>query len=103
MAAGLMLIWPMDLIIAADNARFSDPVVRMAIGGVVYHGHTWEFGARKAKELLFTAGSIDAEEAPRLGMGISEEHTSELQSLMRISYDIFCLKKKTKPSQTNLI
>src|SRR3546814_7616320 len=26
----------------------------------------------------------------------SEEHTSELQSLMRISYDVFCLKKKKK-------
>src|SRR3546814_8731042 len=26
----------------------------------------------------------------------SEEHTSELQSLMRISYDVFCLKKKTQ-------
>src|SRR3546814_10529802 len=31
--------------------------------------------------------------APR-GMGRSEEHTSELQSLMRISYAVFCLKKK---------
>src|SRR3546814_7798736 len=29
----------------------------------------------------------------------SEEHTSELQSLMRISYAVFCLKKKTKRSQ----
>lgn len=67
-AAGLMLVWPMDLIVAADNARFSDPVVRMGIGGVEYHGHTWEFGARKAKELLFTAGAIDAHEAHRLGM-----------------------------------
>src|SRR3546814_11928849 len=28
--------------------------------------------------------------------GRSEEHTSELQSLMRISYAVFCLKKKTK-------
>src|SRR3546814_7911926 len=27
----------------------------------------------------------------------SEEHTSELQSLMRISYAVFCLKKKKKP------
>src|SRR3546814_6422432 len=27
----------------------------------------------------------------------SEEHTSELQSLMRNSYDVFCLKKKNKP------
>src|SRR3546814_3588902 len=29
----------------------------------------------------------------------SEEHTSELQSLMRISYAVFCLKKKTKPKR----
>src|SRR3546814_3842729 len=29
----------------------------------------------------------------------SEEHTSELQSLMRISYDVFCLKKKTTHQQ----
>src|SRR3546814_1835756 len=30
----------------------------------------------------------------------SEEHTSELQSLMRISYAVFCLKKKTRTKQT---
>src|SRR3546814_7106355 len=30
----------------------------------------------------------------------SEEHTSELQSLMRISYAVFCLKKKTKQTKT---
>jgi enoyl-CoA hydratase len=67
-AAGLMLVWPMDLIVAADNARFSDPVVMMGCGGVEYHGHTWELGARKAKEMLFTGGFIDAQEAHRLGM-----------------------------------
>src|SRR3546814_3382180 len=31
----------------------------------------------------------------------SEEHTSELQSLMRISYAVFCLKKKQKPNNNN--
>src|SRR3546814_7149746 len=31
----------------------------------------------------------------------SEEHTSELQSLMRISYAVFCLKKKTKTNKCN--
>src|SRR3546814_1070700 len=31
--------------------------------------------------------------------GRSEEHTSELQSLMRISYAVFCLKKKTRTTQ----
>jgi enoyl-CoA hydratase len=67
-AGGLLLAWPCDLIIAADNARFSDPVVNMGIGGVEYHGHTWEWGARKAKEMLFTGRSMTAEEAERLGM-----------------------------------
>ncbi len=67
-AGGLMLCWPCDLIIAADNAKFSDPVVRMGIGGVEYFAHPWEFGARKAKEILFTGESIDAQEAHRLGM-----------------------------------
>src|SRR3546814_2820625 len=33
----------------------------------------------------------------------SEEHTSELQSLMRISYAVFCLKKKTNESQEHRV
>src|SRR3546814_3424280 len=33
----------------------------------------------------------------------SEEHTSELQSLMRISYAVFCLKKKKRNEQTHII
>src|SRR3546814_4116586 len=33
--------------------------------------------------------------------GRSEEHTSELQSLMRTSYAVFCLKKKTKQTNTH--
>src|SRR3546814_6580112 len=36
----------------------------------------------------------------RLRPGRSEEHTSELQSLMRISYAVFCLKKKKKTKHT---
>ncbi|GIX30599.1 MAG: enoyl-CoA hydratase [Porticoccaceae bacterium] len=67
-AAGLMLCWPCDLIVAADDAWFSDPTIVMGIAGVEYHGHTWELGARKAKQLLFTGDRIDAREAHRLGM-----------------------------------
>src|SRR3546814_1786430 len=37
----------------------------------------------------------EADRIGSLGMRRSEEHTSELQSLMRISYAVFCLKKKT--------
>jgi enoyl-CoA hydratase len=65
---GLMLCWPCDLIIAAENAEFSDPVVKMGISGVEYHAHTWEFGARRAKELLFTGANLDAATAHAIGM-----------------------------------
>src|SRR3546814_5960308 len=40
--------------------------------------------------------------AARGGTERSEEHTSELQSLMRISYAVFCLKKKKKKTKTTL-
>src|SRR3546814_5467159 len=58
----------------------------------------WYFGlkerarlGRLAAESIGVPLSDDDPETPR-----SEEHTSELQSLMRISYAVFCLKKKTK-------
>src|SRR3546814_10074855 len=41
------------------------------------------------------------ESKPPVPRGRSEEHTSELQSLMRISYAVFCLKKKTKHEHRN--
>src|SRR3546814_6522075 len=43
---------------------------------------------------LYYGGLADAL-GPRPMSRRSEEHTSELQSLMRISYDVFCLKKNT--------
>src|SRR3546814_2294036 len=42
------------------------------------------------------SGSIEALVSDHTFSVRSEEHTSELQSLMRISYAVFCLKKKTK-------
>ncbi|MEO3787424.1 enoyl-CoA hydratase [Actinocorallia sp. B10E7] len=67
-AGGLLLCWPCDLIVASEDALFSDPVVTMGIGGVEYHGHTWELGPRKAKEILFTGRPLTAEEAEKVGM-----------------------------------
>src|SRR3546814_3577696 len=40
--------------------------------------------------------------APEPPMTRSEEHTSELQSLMRISYAVFCLKKKKRAKQQHI-
>src|SRR3546814_944698 len=51
---------------------------------------------------IITTPGIDriAKEGMRLDHR-SEEHTSELQSLMRISYAVFCLKKKKQKDKTN--
>jgi enoyl-CoA hydratase len=67
-AGGLMLVWPCDIILAADNAEFCDNTVNMGIAGAEFFNHPWELGVRKAKEFLFTAETFGAEEAWRLGM-----------------------------------
>src|SRR3546814_7679228 len=49
--------------------------------------------------LLFKDGQVQATQIGAVGkaqLARSEEHTSELQSLMRISYAVFCLKKKRR-------
>jgi enoyl-CoA hydratase len=67
-AGGLMLLWPMDLIVASEEATFSDPVVAFGVNGVEYFVHAWELGHRKAKEFLFTGSTITATEAHHFGM-----------------------------------
>lgn len=68
-AAGLMLMWSCDLIVAADDVVFADVVgTRLGMCGVEYFAHPWEFGPRKAKELLLTGDSLSVDEAHQLGM-----------------------------------
>src|SRR3546814_5395710 len=52
--------------------------------------------ARRPVPLRVLLGHRRDEAVRRVGSLRSEEHTSELQSLMRISYAVFCLKKKKK-------
>ncbi len=60
-SAALMLTWACDLIVAAEGTQFADVVAtRLGMCGVEYFGHPWEFGPRKAKELLLTGDSLDA-------------------------------------------
>ena len=68
-SAGLMLTWCCDLIVAAEDTIFADVVgTRLGMCGVEYFGHPWEFGPRKAKELLLTGDSLSADDAHTLGM-----------------------------------
>jgi enoyl-CoA hydratase len=67
-AAGNMLAWACDLIVAADNAMFCDNTIDMGIPGAEFFNHPYELGIRKAKEWLFTGGWMTAAEARELGM-----------------------------------
>jgi enoyl-CoA hydratase len=67
-AAGLMLACMCDLIVASDDARFSNPVLKMTGAGVELLVEPWELGIRKAKEFLWTGDTLDAQEAWRLGL-----------------------------------
>ena len=67
-AGGLMLVWPMDLVVCSEEATFADPVVAFGVNGHEYFTHPYEAGARLAKEMLFTGRAITAQEAHRHGM-----------------------------------
>src|SRR3546814_5447161 len=81
------------------------------MGGVYENDYVKEDGIWKLKVdhvinsyfVTYDGGWTNA--VPRAAPGItesrSEEHTSELQSLMRISYAVFCLKKKNKKQDNN--
>src|SRR3546814_2720494 len=72
---------------AADALLADDPVLE----GSRHGAHR---GAAVASEDAAGAATVIGSHHVRRHVGRSEEHTSELQSLMRISYAVFCLKKK---------
>src|SRR3546814_6652460 len=59
-----------------------------------------EAAAAEADTMVFHADTASGPDGAIIANGRSEEHTSELQSLMRISYAVFCLKKKTTLKRT---
>ncbi|GAB1811982.1 enoyl-CoA hydratase [Mycobacterium sp. MUNTM1] len=79
-AGGLMLVWPCDLIVAAEDALFQDNTVSMGVSGAEFFNHPFEVGARKAKEMLFTSDFLTAEEVHRLGMVNHVVPLDELES-----------------------
>src|SRR3546814_1070925 len=63
---------------------------------VAAEGETTGDLAYHAAVRAMEAAGVEASEIDLIVLGRSEEHTSELQSLMRISYAVFCLKTKNK-------
>jgi len=78
-AGGLMLAWVCDLIVAAEDAFFADPVLRMGIPGVEYFAHPWVVGPRFAREMLFTGDRFGARRAYEIGMVNRVVPRSELE------------------------
>jgi len=69
MAAALMLVGSCDLVVAAEDARFSSTVTRdMGAADVEVPWIYWALGERRAKQLTWLSESIGAEEALRLGI-----------------------------------
>src|SRR3546814_2451816 len=69
------------------------------VGAVEFDQHLFGDGIALLQALRHRTGRLTDQEVLEAGEGRavrSEEHTSELQSLMRISYAVFCLKKKNK-------
>jgi enoyl-CoA hydratase len=67
-AGGLALAWVCDLIVAAEDAYFTDPVLKMGIPGVEFFAHPFAVPPRIAKELLFCGERLTAARAQELGM-----------------------------------
>src|SRR3546814_2173603 len=85
----LVVIAPVVIAVTAVVIAAAIAAGRRAAGGERGRG-----GERQDHELVHRHHSIWSRAGPG-GRGMrSEEHTSELQSLMRISYAVFCLKKK---------
>src|SRR3546814_9012577 len=82
-------------------ARLTSPDV-IAVGVAVYTSNLdgADAAARVCAEIEDALG-LPCQDPVTMGMARSEEHTSELQSLMRISYAVFCLKKKNNTIKTN--
>src|SRR3546814_5543725 len=88
--------------ITPDNAR-RDVLLLCLHGGGFISGSAASHGqmyAHLAKAVGCQALVLDYPLAPEEPFPRSEEHTSELQSLMRISYAVFCLKTQKKNPNT---
>lgn len=67
-AGGLMLAWIADMIVAAEDAFFQDPVLAMGVPGVEYFAHVFEMHPRIAREFLYLGERMPASRAYELGM-----------------------------------
>ena len=64
---GQRMVWPCDLVFCTEDAFFMDPTVTMGIGGIQSHLHTWFYGPRLAKEMIYSGMRLPASRLYALG------------------------------------
>jgi enoyl-CoA hydratase len=57
---GQRMVWPCDLVFCTADAFFRDPTASMGIGGIQSHLHTWFYGPRLAKEMIYSGMRLPA-------------------------------------------
>ena len=64
---GQRMVWPCDLVFCTEDAFFMDPTATMGIGGIQSHLHTWFYGPRLAKEMIYGGERLPAERLFAMG------------------------------------
>jgi len=64
---GQRMVWPCDLIFCTEDAFFMDPTATMGIGGIQSHLHTWFYGPRLAKEMIYGGTRLPASRLYAMG------------------------------------
>jgi enoyl-CoA hydratase/carnithine racemase len=64
---GQRMVWPCDLVFCTDDAFFMDPTAQMGIGGIQSHLHTWFYGPRLAKEMIYSGMRLPAQRLYAMG------------------------------------
>jgi len=64
---GQRMVWPCDLVFCTEDAFFRDPTASMGIGGIQSHLHTWFYGPRLAKEMIYSGMRLPAARLYQLG------------------------------------
>jgi enoyl-CoA hydratase/carnithine racemase len=64
---GQRMVWPCDLVFCTEDAFFMDPTADMGIGGIQSHLHTWFYGPRLAKQMIYSGMRLPASRLYAMG------------------------------------
>jgi enoyl-CoA hydratase/carnithine racemase len=83
---GQRMVWPCDIVFCTEDAFFMDPTAEMGIGGIQSHLHTWFYGPRLAKEMIYSGMRLPA--ARLYAMGQVNRLCSDAATLQRDALEL---------------